>query len=180
MARKTQAQRQAEKAARRAFRQNKKDQRRSAKTERQAQRQQTRIAKQEQKTSRVESRTSRGIGKVAERQAGRTGRTEFRQDPLNVAQRQQTLRGAFEGVEALGGNVLDFLGSSQEVSAFNENPEAFASAFGIGSGVTPSPEMLDFAAAPEQEGGIMDTILSPVGLVGIAAVGGAAYYFATR
>jgi len=185
MAKQTRAQRQARKASKQAMRANKQQQRRDAKTERQSQRQATRIAARQQRTDRVQSRQDSRRGRVSDRAASRTAKTEFRQNPLNVAQRQQTMRGAFDNIAALGGNVIDFLGDSQEVQAFNENPEAFADAFGIGSGVTPAPvvdtsfdNMGGFEDEPE---GISGFLQSPAGLatVGAVAVGGI-YYLSRR
>jgi hypothetical protein len=101
------------------------------------------------------------------------------------------MRGAFDNLAALGGNVVDFLGDSQEVQAFNENPEAYADAFGIGSGVTPSPmfeeDLLpafrteDIDRSENEPQGIAGFIDSPVGLatVGAIAVGGI-YYLSRR
>jgi len=185
MAKRTKQQRQAEREARRAMRANKQQQRRDARTERQAQRQATRIAAKQERSNRVQARQDSRRGRVTDRAASRTARTEFRQNPLNVAQRQQTMRGAFDNLAALGGNVIDFLGDSQEVQAFNENPEAFADAFGIGSGVTPAPivdtsfdTMGGFDDEPEGIGGFLQ---SPAGLatVGAIAVGGI-YYLSRR
>lgn len=175
MAKQTKAERQARRASKQAMRANKQQQRRDAKTERQAQRQATRIAAQQQRTDRVQSRQDSRRGRVSDRQAGKTNRTEFRQNPLNVAQRQQTMRGAFEGIAAVGGDVLDFMGSSQQVDAFNQNPEEYAAAFGVGSGVTPAPDLTIEEEIPFFE----DEENRPLIIAGaIAAVGGV--YYLTR
>ncbi|MGI9448189.1 MAG: hypothetical protein ACR2NI_11090 [Pirellulales bacterium] len=185
MAKSKKEQRRAEREAKRAMRANKQQQRRDAKTERQAQRQATRIAAKQERSNRVQSRQDSRRGRVSDRAESRTARTGFRQNPLNVAQRQQTMRGAFDNIAALGGNVIDFLGDSQEVQAFNENPEAYADAFGIGSGVTPAPfvdtSFDEIDRSDNEPQGIAGFIDSPVGLatVGAVAVGGI-YYLSRR
>ncbi len=176
MAKRTRAEKQADKEARRAFRMQKRQQRLDAKQQRQQQRQNTRILAQQERSGRVQTRQGGKTGRVAERQLGRTGRTEFRQNPLNVAQRQGTLRGAFDALQAVSGDVTDFLTSSDQTRAFNENPEEYAAAFGIGSGQTPTPDLSVTEEIPFFE----DEANRPLIIAGaIAAVGGA-YYLSTR
>lgn len=157
MAKRTQAEKEADRAARRAFKLEKQQQRQDAKRVRQEQRQTRSMTnvgtRQGSRTDRTDLKQAGKSDRTFVRQGGRTARTEFRQNPENVANRQRTMRGLFDNISALGGDITDAVTSGQQIQAFNENPEDYASAFGIGSGQTPAPSSM---AVETTGGGIMD------------------------